>query len=115
MVWVILSENFHGTFSPDYEDQVPSRVIKDVVSVTNRGQAGDDSARSCIQNNEPSGESAPDEQPCVGLIQSHRIVCEQTSYSPFGDSRAFLPVNNSDSELFRDVYVNSISVLFKLE
>ena len=61
MVWIMLSENFHRTLSADNEDQVPSGVIKDVVSVTDRGQAGDDSPRSCIQNNQPGGESAPDE------------------------------------------------------
>ena len=111
----MLSENFHRTFAADNEDQVPSGVIKDVVSITRRGQTRDDSPRCCVQNNQPGGESAPDEQPFVGVILSHRIVCEQTSYSPFGDSGTFLPVNNGDSELFRDVYVNSISVLFELE
>jgi hypothetical protein len=61
------------------------------------------------------GESAPDEKPFVGVIQSHWIVCELTSWSPFGDSRTFLRVNNGDSELFRDIDVNSISVLLELE
>jgi hypothetical protein len=112
MIWVTLSKNFDRTFPAD---DVPSRIIKDVVSVINRGQAGDDSPRSCIQNNQPGGESAPDEQPFVGVIQSHRIVCEQTSQSPFGDNRTFLPVNDADSELFRDIYVNSISVFLELE
>jgi hypothetical protein len=105
MIWIMLSENFHRTFPADDVDQVPSGVIKDVVSVTNRGQAGNDSPRSCIQNNQPGRESAPDEQPVVGVIQSHRIVREQTSYSPFGDDRTFLPVNNGDSGLFGDAAV----------
>jgi hypothetical protein len=115
MVWIMLSENFHRAFSADDVNQSPDGIIKNVVSVTNRRQTGDDSPRSCIQNDQPGGESAPDEQPFVGVIQSHRIICEQTSYSPFGDNRTFLPVNNSDSELFRGIYVNSISVLLELE
>jgi hypothetical protein len=109
MIWIMLSENFHRTFPADDVDQVSSGVIKDVVSVTNRGQAGNDSHRSCIQNNQPGRESASDEQPVVGVIQSHRIVREQTSHSPFGDDRTFPPVNNGDSGLFGDIYVNSIS------
>jgi hypothetical protein len=115
MVLIMLSENFHRAFSADDVNQSPDGIIKNVVSVTNRRQTGDDSPRSCIQNDQPGGESAPDEQPFVGVIQSHRIICEQTSYSPFGDNRTFLPVNNSDSELFRGIYVNSISVLLELE
>ena len=37
MIWIMLSENFHRTFPADDVDQVSSRVIKDVVSDTNRG------------------------------------------------------------------------------
>ena len=37
MIYIILSENFHRTFPADDVDQVSSRVIKDVVSDTNRG------------------------------------------------------------------------------
>jgi len=111
----MLSENFQRTFPADDEDQVPSGVIKDVISVTNCGQAGDGSSRSCIQNNQPGRESAPDEEPFVRVIQSHGIVCEQTSYSPFSENRTLLPVNNGDSRLLRDVYVNSVSVLLELE
>jgi len=74
MVWIMLSENFHRTFSADYEDQVPSRVIKDVVSVTDCRQASNDSPRSCVQNNQPGGQSAPDEQPFVGLIHSSAVA-----------------------------------------
>jgi hypothetical protein len=55
MVWIMLSENFYRTFSADNEDQAPSGVIKDVVSVTDRGQTGDDSPRCCVQNNQPGG------------------------------------------------------------
>jgi hypothetical protein len=71
MIWIMLSEDFHRTFAADDVDQSPSRIVKDVVSVTNRGQTGDDSPRNSIQNNQPGGESAPDEKPFVGVIQSH--------------------------------------------
>jgi len=37
VIWIMLSENFHRTFPADGGDQVPSEVIKDVVSITNRG------------------------------------------------------------------------------
>jgi hypothetical protein len=41
------------------------RAIKDVAGVTNRDQTGEDSPRSCIQNSQPGGESAADEQPLL--------------------------------------------------
>jgi hypothetical protein len=38
MIWIMLSENFHRTFAADDVDQSPIGIIKNVVSVTNRGQ-----------------------------------------------------------------------------
>jgi hypothetical protein len=61
MVWIMLSENFHRAFSADDVNQSPDGIIKNVVSVTDRRQTGDDPPRSCIQNDQPGGESAPDE------------------------------------------------------
>ena len=37
VIWIMLSENFHRTFPADGGDQVPSEVIKDVVSVQPSG------------------------------------------------------------------------------
>ena len=62
-----------------------------------------------------AGKPASDKQSFIGVIQSHWIVSEPTSQSPFGDSRTLLPVNNSDAELSRDIDVNPISVWLQLE
>ena len=56
MVSIMLSENFHRAFSTDDVNQSPDGIIKNVVSVTDRRQTGDDSPRSCIQNDQPGGE-----------------------------------------------------------
>jgi hypothetical protein len=43
MVYIMLSENLHRTFTADDIDQSTGGIIKNVVSVTERGQTGDDS------------------------------------------------------------------------
>jgi hypothetical protein len=61
----MLSENFHRAFSADDVNQSPDGIIKNVVSVTDRRQTGDDSPRRRIQNDQPGGGSTPDEQPLL--------------------------------------------------
>ena len=65
MVLIMLSENFHRAFSADDVNQSPDGIIKNVVSVTDRRQTGDDSPRRRIQNDQPGGGSTPDEQPLL--------------------------------------------------
>jgi hypothetical protein len=48
VIWITLAENFHCSFAPYDENQLPSGIVENVVGITNGGQRVYGSPGSCI-------------------------------------------------------------------